>query len=391
MDRLKVQEILDLVKRIKGDAIFYDLHMHPFEVMFSSFAYRPSPHDKDLFSTDSSQYVSPQTTDMKLNHSMDVGEKRIDETLRAKLCLFNARRFYAHTGAKVFADQMNLCGIDRALLLPVMAAAESGDGQLEAVAQMFNDKRFLSAYCVPNNIPNAGVEQAVRQVAGKFGVRALKIHPSITGIDLSHSAGIDRVEHLLAAAEKCGLFVMIHGGLSPDCQNSAAVRYGEAKYLLNIDWSLTKATVVIAHAGLFGHSDDDCRKNVWPIMEKMFEQHDHLAVDTSGLFFNPLCLLLRSFDQKKIYFGSDALYEKPWMAMVKLWCALLQTAENCEEALVEIVGTNSSKLLAQRTGSDPKERGEVEPLCRCNRIAQLLPTPEPYPFHDELSSKEYGC
>jgi predicted TIM-barrel fold metal-dependent hydrolase len=259
------------------------------------------------------------------------------------------------------------------------------------MTQMFNDKRFLSAYCVPNDIPNVEVEQAVRRVVGRFGIKALKIHPSITGIDLSHSAGIDRAGHLLDAAEKCGLFVIIHGGLSPDCQNSAAVRYGEAKYLLNVDWSLTTKTVVIAHGGLFGHSDDECRKNVLPLMKKLFQQHDHLAVDTSGLPFNSLCLLLRSCEQKKIYFGSDALYEKPWMAMVRLWCALQQTAENCEEALVEIVGTNSSKLLLKKLESDHKGRGQVESFGRCNGIPQLLSKSEGYPGKNKLWRKKHGC
>lgn len=372
MDKSTVLKALDTVKKIKDDATFYDLHVHPFEVMHSPFEYHPSSHCRGLFSSDSSQYFSPQVGDLKLDHSFDTDGKVIDKKLRAKLCLLNARRFYPHTGLKVFSDHMNLCGIDRAMLLPVMGVDESGEGQLECMSQMFDDERFQFAYCLPNDIPNVKLEQEVRRVVKKFGVRALKIHPAITGIDLSYSVGINRVEHILDAAEKSGLFVIVHGGLSPDCPDTDAVAYGKAKYLQYVDWALTSNTVIIAHGGLFGHSADDCRETVLPIMHKLFQRYDHLCVDTSGLSFKALTLLLKSFDQQKIYFGSDALYEKQWMAMAKLWLALQKTAKNCDEALVRIVSTNPSHLFVERGKSDRQDNCRIEPFSRSDDRREIL-------------------
>jgi predicted TIM-barrel fold metal-dependent hydrolase len=80
-------------------------------------------------------------------------------------------------------------------------------------------------------------------------------------------------------------------------------------------------------------------------MSRLFEHYENLAVDTSGLPFDVLCLLAEYFDQEKVVFGSDALYEKQWMAMVKLWYALRKTAPDAEEAIVRITSENPSRLF----------------------------------------------
>jgi GNAT superfamily N-acetyltransferase len=221
------------------------------------------------------------------------------------------------------------------------------------------DERFLFGYCVPNDIQNDQVEKDVRHVVAEYDVRVLKIHPSVTGIDLGRREGIDRVEALLDAAGKCGLKTIIHGGMSPDCTDSQSVSYGTINNLQVIDWSITPETVVIAHGGCYGHSPDDACGNIIPGMVKLFQRHDNLSIDTSGVGFDVLCHLLKCFDLERILFGSDALYEKQWVAIVRLWQALQRSVKMHEDALFGIVSINPGKFFGgEVNGNALRKRGE---------------------------------
>lgn len=352
MDKHSVQKFIDALKEIKGANTFYDIHVHPYEVMFDACQYQASALSGGLFSAGAAKYLAPELSDLNLNPTAAGKGKELDKKLRAMACLLGARRSYSHTGPVVLGDQMRLGGIDRALLLPVMGEAEGGDDQLRAMSQMFGgDERFLFGYCVPSDIRNDQIEAAVRRAVAEYDVRAVKIHPSVTGIDLSGRKGIDRVETILDAAGKCRLKVIIHGGLSPDCQNQQAVSYGTVANLRHVDWSITPEAVVVAHGGCFGHAYDDARENVIPAMVELFKRYDNLSFDTSGVGFEVLCHLLQRFDRERILFGSDALYEKQWIAMLKLWFALQQTHERPDEVLLMIAGLNPDKLFGREFGS----------------------------------------
>jgi predicted TIM-barrel fold metal-dependent hydrolase len=314
--------------------------------MYAPLAYHPSSDCKGLFSAGSMEYIPPETGAMNLQKREDRAAKEFGQDLRAKVALLNSRRIYAHTGPEVLAAQMDLCAIDRSLLLPIMGEEETGVGPLRLMREMFgDDDRFLFGYCLPNNIPNDKVADNVNRVVDEYGVKALKIHPAVTGIDLSSQAGRDRVEAILDASKKAKLKVVIHGGKSPECENRQAVSYGTLDNLQHIDWSITPETVVIAHGGCFGHSVCEAREDVLPIMDRLLERHSHLVVDTSGVGFEVLCQMLQNIDSQKVLFGSDSLYETQWAAMIKLWCALEQTVIRPEEALVRIASINPASLF----------------------------------------------
>ncbi|ALC16863.1 amidohydrolase [Desulfuromonas soudanensis] len=351
MDKYSVQKSIDALKELKGSNTFYDVHVHPYEVMFDACQYQPSAQSGGLFSAGAAKYLAPELGDLNLNPTAVGKGKELEQKLRAMACLLGARRSYSHTGPVVFGDQMNLSGIDRVLLLPVVREAEGGDGQLKAMSEMFGgDERFLFGYCMPGDISNDQIEAAMRRAVAEYDVRAVKIHPSVTGINLGCRAGVERVEAILAAAGNNRLNVVIHGGLSPDCQNQQAVSYGTVANLRHVDWSITPGAVVIAHGGCFGHSSGDACANVIPAMVGLFERYDNLSFDTSGVGYEVLCRLLKCFDQERILFGSDALYEKQWAALMKLWCALRKTQKWPEEALVGIAALNPGRLFDRKHG-----------------------------------------
>ena len=95
------------------------------------------------------------------------------------------RKLYRHTGPRVLGDHMALAGIDRALLLPVAPASGTNDGEMDALEEMFgDDPRFLFAVSVPNSVATGGIAGFIARAVSTRRVRAVKLHPAITGIDL---------------------------------------------------------------------------------------------------------------------------------------------------------------------------------------------------------------
>ena len=346
MNKAEAQKTIEELLEIKGAHTFYDVHVHPFEVMFDACQYQHSPEYDGLYRSGTSEYRAPEITDLTLQQPLPGPESAANKKLRAMACLLNARRFYSHTGPMVFSDHMKLGGIDRVLLLPVMAENETGDAQLEAMARMFgHSEKFLRGYCVPNDVPDNLVEREMSRVVAEYDVKALKIHPSVTGIDLGSEKGVTRVECLLAAAQNNGLKVIIHGGMSPDCKNSEAICYGIIDNLMKIDWSVIRETVIIAHGGCYGYSFSDAAAEVLPELLKLFERYENLSFDTSSISFDVLCQLLKCCDSKRIFFGSDALYEKQWVSLVKLWNAIKSSQTQCEDIFLRIVSDNPKCLF----------------------------------------------
>ena len=357
MDVHGVRDILATVLQAKGKQLFYDIHAHPFEVMFDPRHYTPCPGRTGLHSTGNTDYAPPQLTSLNLQDAETGMAPELNERLRAMACQLKLRRIYSHTGPAVFADQMELCGIDKVLLLPVLGPDKTADNQLQSMSEIFGgDDRFLFGYCLPNGIANGDCAAEVQRVLARFSVKALKVHPGVTGINPGSMEGAERMEWILDASQQTNLPVIIHGGLSPDCQNRQAITYGRLQNLLQVDWSLTTQSVVIAHGGCYGHTTSEAQEKIIPFLIEMLDRHDNLYIDLSGLVFEVLCLLLMQIAPQRILFGSDALYESQWATLAKLWCGLRQSRRNPEEDLFRIAGMNPAKLLAQ----GPSVTGAIE-------------------------------
>lgn len=368
MDKISVRKTLELLREIKGDLLFYDLHVHPFEVMYAPVGYRPSPIDQGLFSAGSSEYLPPDVGDLDLHRFAVRAENPCNRKLAAKVALLNSRRIYAHTGPRILGDQMTLGLIDRALLLPVVRDDEASDGQLSRMRTMFgSDSRFLFGYCLSNDIPNVHIADELKRVKDEYNVKAIKIHPAITGIDLSSQKGKDRVEAILEASKQTKLKLIIHGGLSPGCENSQAMSYGTLINLQHIDWSITAETIIFAHSGCHGYSTEDAKNEILPLMDRLLGQYPNLAVDTSGVGFEVLCQLMKKIDPERIMFGSDALYEVQWSAMVKLWCVLKEVVLRPEDVLLKICNLNPVGLFGEPI--DDVQQQTVQDSSACRSVA----------------------
>lgn len=347
MDKKMLEYTLEAIGDIKGENTFYDIHAHPFEVMDSPITYVKSTSLPGLYSAGAAEYKAYEIADISLTkHKKSVGSK-YDSKIFNKVKQLNRRRIYSHTGPRVFSDLMKLAKIDKVILLPVLAKDEFGDHQVQMLSDIFSDNdRFLLGYCVPNDIPVNNIVEKVTSIAQKYNIRILKIHPSLQGIDLSQSAGQERVEAILVASKEANLKVLIHGGLSPECNNPDAIAYGSVNKLQQIDWAITPETVVIAHAASFGYVPESFSRDVLPSLDRMLSRYANLVVDTAAIEIDMLSLVFENIEMDRIYFGSDSLYEKQWVAMVKVWHALQRSVRKPEDSLMQIASANPLKLFS---------------------------------------------
>ena len=184
------------------------------------------------------------------------------------------------------------------------------------------------------------IRNLVRDAVHSYKIKAIKIHPNITEIDLSESSGKERVEYIIEAAGKAGLKVVIHGGRSTGIKDPMASSYGILKNLQHIDWGNTNQAVIIAHAGTYGHDLSQIKEEVLPLMNRLLSRHSNVFVDVSGLEIDAISAIVKRIDIDRIFFGSDALYNSQWGALVKLMHVLQKNAPNYEECFVKIASVN---------------------------------------------------
>jgi predicted TIM-barrel fold metal-dependent hydrolase len=344
----EVKQYLARVKELRSAYRLFDIHAHPFEILFDQFHYRLSPDQKGLYSASACPYHPPQLTALPPENTfrMDSGA---EGNLKGGLSWIALREVYSHTGPKVFGDHMSLSGIDRVLLLPVASPDEVSDQSMETLIEMFGPDGPFSFGCgVPNRIRLEGMSEFLKERIKRHGIEAVKLHPNITGIDLGTKPGKERVEGMLKACGELELPLIIHGGRSPVVRHSKTAEYGRIQYFQDIDWKISPETVVIAHAGGYGCSRGEMEEEVLPILQRLLSRYPNLMIDLSGLEMDVIGLLFRKVDLGRILFGSDGLYTAPWAALVKIAHALLKEGLNLEKGLIEIVSLNPSLFMFKR-------------------------------------------
>ena len=184
-----------------------------------------------------------------------------------------------------------------------MGPDEDDDATMILMKRMFGkDDRFVLGYCVPNSVRNDDIAKDIREAIRQYHVRAIKIHPNRTKIDLASRSGIERIFHILEASRDVKLPVIVHGGNSLTVQDEGTISYSSANNLQHIEWGITKEPVIIAHAGAFGHDVEEVANKIIPIMNKLLARYDNLLVDVAGLEMKSLGMVLNAIDVNKILY-----------------------------------------------------------------------------------------
>lgn len=350
LGKAEVERYLTIIRAIGAEHQLTDLHMHPFEVVFGAGRYTENQQTTGVWSTADLCYLPPVIGEMGLAPQTDAAHD-LPATLQERLAMLGLRRLYVHTGPRCFGDQLLISGISRGLLLPVTRPGTNADKDMALLARIFaDDSRFLLGYSIPVETADADIEAALFRAIRLWGIRAVKVHPCLSAINLCTAAGVSRIEAILAAAGKAGLPVIIHGGTYPNIVEPCAPCFGLLEHMDRINFNLTAYPVVIAHAGAFGLERQQIKSLILPGLQNLLRRYDHLSVDVSALSAEIMALILSRIAPERIVFGSDALYELPWKSLVRLFIALEKAAVGpAEELLVCIAATNADHILRKET------------------------------------------
>jgi hypothetical protein len=363
LGKAEVERYLTIIRAIGAEHPLTDLHMHPFEVVFGAGRYAENQQTTGIWSTADLCYLPPGISDMGLAPQTDVAHDR-PAALQERLAMLGLRRLYVHTGPRCFGDQLLLGGISRGLLLPVTRPGTDADKDMTLLTRIFaDDSRFLLGYSIPVETAEAEIEATLFRAIRLWKIRAVKVHPCLSAINLCTAAGVSRIEAILAAAGKAGLPVIIHGGTYPNIVDPCAPCFGLLENMNRIDFNLTPYPVIIAHAGAFGLDRQQVESLILPRLENLLRRYDHLSVDVSALSAEIMVLLLSRIAPERIVFGSDALYELPWKALLRLFIALEKAAVGpAEELLVCIAATNSHYILRKETEDVDVAANQIFPV-----------------------------
>lgn len=348
MDKPTVDRYLAIIREIASSVCLTDCHVHPFEVMFDACTYEPDPQVEGVYRAGNIPYLPATSGSLSLGALVPpVTDMRAD--LVERVLLLSMRRLYAHTGPRCWNDHGEPAGIRRFVLLPVAQPGQTAEVRMLEMAEMFGtDSRFILGYSLPNTLDPKEVALDVLRAVETCNIRVLKVHPTLSGHDITTTKGLSRINALLEAAKRNSLPVILHGGLSPSTRYAPeACQQGAMENLAKLDFGLTDRPVVIAHAGAFAVDVGDYGQRVLPLLCQLLSRFDHLLVDTSALSAEILGLVLDKIDPSRILFGSDAFYEASWKAAVKLYWVLEQQFSRPGDLFAQIVGDNAGELFGK--------------------------------------------
>lgn len=338
------REYLSRVRDIKQSRLFFDVHAHPFELFFGEARYTKHPTLEGVYSTDPQKFKAPQATEILLPDDAETpGIRRL--LMRAGMARLNLARLYASIGRGLFEMHMDLTGIDKVLLLPVLRPNDDIDTQMSLMKAMYgNNKRFVFGWCVPASIMDEEIFAAAQDARLRFDIRAVKLHPNVMEIDPQSTQGRRRIEATLLTCGEVGLPLFVHGGRSPLLGDGKTSSLASVRNLKRIDWSISRYPVVMCHAGTYGCGQAEMEEALQEL-GRMSAKHDNLFVDVSALEIGTIARVIQQFDSERILFGSDMLYETQWIMMVKLLVALERVTSHPEDILMKIAGTVPQKYI----------------------------------------------
>jgi predicted TIM-barrel fold metal-dependent hydrolase len=343
LSKAEVDNYLRWAGELGRDAVIVDMHVHATEVIRAGHTYTYDT-GTGVYARDDRAFTPPATTKLVLRDEYSAGDAFTAAT-RNQVSAMLFERAYDHTGPAVLSAEMALANIDTALLLPVARPGQSISDQM-AVLRTFRDAddRFHLSYSVPDTIPDQDISVAVRQAVADFGIRAVKLHPNLSNLDPESEVGRERTLAIIAACDAMNLPLIVHGGRSPILGDSAAAEHAVLEKLDTIEWSGSKACVVVSHFGVYGFRGEEIARQ-GKRLNALLARHANMVTDTSGVDYAVLTSLLPIVDPDRILYGSDAMYTPMWKSVVQLLRALETVEADPESAFLKIASTNPRRHL----------------------------------------------
>jgi len=339
---------LCVLRALRSSCRFYDIHVHPYEILFDRFSYQDDP-TPGVASLEGKSYQPPSVSPhFSFPEMAQFNDEARSQRLR-EISVMLLRKVYGSVGERVFLDQMELGAMDKVLLLP--AAADSGgvarfDSRMRWVTRVYGNRdKFWIAGSIPPELGGAEIGAYAAALRAQYGIRAMKCHPVVSGIDLGSAAGRQWLELMLAACRELQLPLLLHAGRNNPYWGGSRGNFGSLEHLREINFSQAREPVILAHAGLHRCSMQEIRQEGLPMLQRMLRRHANLYVDISGIGFEPLKLVLQAVDGDRILFGSDALYVPQWEAVTMTMHALKELGMKVEERFVQFASINPNEII----------------------------------------------
>jgi hypothetical protein len=326
---------------------FWDFHAHPFCVFSGDTDYQADKNIDGLYSKSNRQYHTP-VLEVKANSSGQSDDYKV-ASLPGSALLLSSRLIYSFTGPRVFLDYIEIVGISRVMLLPVAHSAGIAEDLLESMTNMFSEDVHFHYGCpLPVDVSPKKLQNFLLSAQDKWGIKLIKIHPNLLGIDPISKDGRNLLETTLEIAGRLKLPIIIHGGRTPGILPVENREFGTLSRLSKIDWSISSSPVIIAHAGCYGMEGNEIGETI-RILEGMLNLHSNLMVDISSMDFPVLQKLMKSISYQRIIFGSDSLYCSIWTSWINLLRTITTTFKTPDTVLIQIASSNPNHCLLPKT------------------------------------------
>jgi predicted TIM-barrel fold metal-dependent hydrolase len=194
-------------------------------------------------------------------------------------------------------------------------------------------------------VDGSDLKDYVTSSKDQYGIRAMKCHPVVSGIDLGCGPGRDWLQELITACHQAELPLIIHGGRNNPYWGGSRGDFAALEHLQRVDFSCSSKPVVIAHAGLHRCKIRDVAEGGLALLKTMLETHPNLYLDISNLTLETLKHVLNGVPMTRLLFGSDSLYSSQWMSVVLTLHALRELGMDLEENYVQLASINPNRTL----------------------------------------------
>jgi hypothetical protein len=288
----EVKRYLSMARSIKGSHHYYDMHVHPFEIVFKKGIYQENKQQSGVYSTGSSNFSPPQISEIQFEGRDD---KAGTSGMLQRPAIFRMKfsAIYAHTGPEIFNAQMNLSTVDRILLLPVAPAEGNINPQLIDMQRIFGeDGRFFFGWSVSNDIKNSDIYKEACDAKNNYNICSIKQNLTQTGINIEEQDGNERLQSILETCNTLDLPLILHSGKSPLAKNPETSKYGEIEALEMYDWNSYSCPIVFAHSVAYGYSAEEIIGDIVPRLKKILTKYDNIVIDISGVDINGMKIIL---------------------------------------------------------------------------------------------------
>lgn len=350
LEQEQTAKYLDMARAIGRDVPLIDAHVHASEVIFEQAQHAAAVDPSGIWSATGRPYVPPASGPARIAPIDDTAAKLSGE-MRARVSRMAFTRAYEHTGPVVLEQHMALAGLSHVLLLPVAREDNAIGDQMQRLDTLRGgDERFLLAYSLRPGGETQDVGAEIGAAKEAYGITAVKLHPNISNFDVVDNR--KWVEQALAACDQLALPVVLHGGRSPIYPDSRRSRNAVLANLSQINWGVTRGAVVLSHFGVYGFSAGEVEAEQAALLDGLLARHDNVMVDTSGLSYDVLKMMLPRVDGARVLYGSDAQYFPMWQSVVLLLHALTENQLPVEASFVRMASENVITHLGLRAEAE---------------------------------------